>query len=514
MKKKFIYILLSCMLAQGFTACENVDFGDTNENVNGPDKVYPAGLMSGAMMSFATTTGRSNLLVPTLLVQWQSQVTYTDEMLYAQSPYSWASYYNNMLLNLDQVIEYNKDEKNHTTELLAQGDPQNQIGVAMIMKSIIIKRVTDTWGAVPYSQALKGLDNLTPAYDKQEDIYKTLIADLKAGRDMINTSKSAPIGDLIYKGNLNSWKKLANSVLLQSTLQLSKVYPGASGFAATEFTAALNDPNGVIDEVAEEAWFEYERIATGDYSNPYSLNRARDYFLSAEFVDAMKGKTGPESYNPTSNGTFDGRLAGYATSTTRDGVPYGFADGSGRGKNQVSLNYFWDPTAPLPLMTASYTYLNRAEAAALGWTTEDAKEMLEKGIEMSFNTLEEHLLPKARTISAAEIAKISGISEQGDAYADARLNDIAIAEGGILQVIGEEKWKSLFPQGFDAWSEWRRTGYPVLTPATDAVNSGQIPTRYIYPVEEAAVNGTNNTQAVQNLAPSEDINTAKVWWDR
>ncbi|NDK56864.1 SusD/RagB family nutrient-binding outer membrane lipoprotein [Pontibacter fetidus] len=508
MKKKLIYILLGCTLAQGFTACDTVDFGDTNENLNGPKKVYPAGLMSGAMMSFATTTGRSNLLVPTLLVQYQSQVTYTDEMLYAESPYSWAEYYNNMLPALNLVIKYNQDEKNHTSELLAQGAPENQIGVAMIMKAIVMKRVTDTWGDAPYSEALKGIENLTPTYDKQEDIYRSLIAELKQGRDMLDATKASPIGDIIYDGNVTKWKKLANSVLLQMTLQLSET--PIVDFAKTEFNAALADPNGVIDEISEEAWFKYDKVV--EFNNPYTPNRAADYFLSGEFVDAMQGDAPGSSLNPTSNHTPDGRLAIFAVNTTREGVPYGYSDESGSGKNQMNKNYFWNNMAPLPMMTASYTYLNRAEAAALGWTTEVATDMLTKGITMSFETLEAHALPKANTLTAAEVTKVSAVSEKGPAYAAARVADAATV--GILQVIGEEKWKSLFPQGFDAWAEWRRTGYPELTPATDAVNSGAIPTRYLYPTEEATVNGANSKTGISTLSPATDKNDSKVWWDQ
>ncbi|MEJ8758673.1 SusD/RagB family nutrient-binding outer membrane lipoprotein [Pontibacter sp. H259] len=516
MKKKIIYLLLSCTLAQGFVACDNVDFGDTNENLNGPSVVYPAGLMSGAMMSFATTTGRSNLLVPTLLVQYQSQVTYTDEMLYAEAPYSWAEYYNNMLNSLNLVIKYNQNEENHSPELLAQGAYENQIGVAMIMKAIIMKRVTDTWGDVPYTEAFKGLENLTPEYDKQEDIYKSLISELKAGRDMLDATKAAPIGDVIYNGNVNNWKKLANSVLLQMTLQLSKKYPSPTGFAATEFKAALQDGNGVIDEVAEEAWFTYDKNPA--FNNPFTANRAADYFLSGEFVDAMQGDAPETSLNPTSNHTPDGRLAIFAVNTTREGVPYGFSDASGSGKNQMNKNYFWNTLASLPLMTASYTYLNRAEGAALGWTAEVAETMLQNGIVLSFETLEVHALPSAMRITnstkEAEIAKVSAVSEKGPAYAAARVADAATVSGGILQVIGEEKWKSLFPQGFDAWAEWRRTGYPVLTPAEDAVNSGAIPTRYLYPIEESTVNGTNIKTGIGTLSPADDKNDSKVWWDQ
>jgi hypothetical protein len=494
--KRIIYLLLCASLAQGFVACDTVDFGDKNENRNGATELSPAGLMSGAMMSYATAGGRDYLKKPTLYVQYQSQVTYTDEMLYSSAPSTWYTYYVDVLANLDRVIKYNQDPANQGAALNAQGSPANQIGVAMIMKAIVIKRVTDTWGDVPYSDAFKGLDGISPKYDKQEDIYKTLIKELKEGRDMLDASKNQPTGDIIYKGNVTKWKKLANSVLLQATLQLSERFPSPSGYAATEFKSALNHSAGVIDEVSEEAWFEYEDV-TG-FRNPWNVSRTRDYFMSGEFVDALQGDPKATSLNPTSSTTPDARIEVYAKSKTAEGVPYGHSDGSGKGgKNQVSTKYYWNDTTPLPMMTASYTYLNRAEAAQLGWSTEVAAEMLEKGIKLSFESLEQ---------KTGQV-----ITDEADAYATARLADVANV--GMLQVIGEEKWKALFGMAFDAWSEFRRTGYPALKPARDYQNAGKIPTRYLYPSEEPNLNGTNYRAAISGLNPGEDQNTAKVWWD-
>ncbi|WP_439880512.1 SusD/RagB family nutrient-binding outer membrane lipoprotein [Pontibacter sp. MBLB2868] len=497
--KRIIYLLLFASLSQGFVACETVDFGDTNENKNGAEDPSASGLMASAMMSYGNITGRQGITQPTLYVQYQSQVTYTDEMLYSQAPASWYTYYVDVLSNLDQVIKINQNEENITPNFILQGAPENQIGVAMIMKAIVMKRVTDTWGDAPYSEAFKGLDDLSPAYDKQEDIYKALISELKAGRDMLDASKNMPTGDIIYNGNVNAWKRLANSALLQTTLQLSKRFPSPSGYAATEFKAALNDPAGVIDEVGEEAWFKFQDV-TG-FRNPWNSNRTRDYFLTGEFVDALQGDPMASSLNPTSNTAADARIQVYAKSATAEGVPYGHADGSGSGKNQMSTKNYWNNTSPLPLMTASYTYLNRAEAAMLGWTTEVATDMLKEGIVMSFKTLDAH--------NDAGVA----ISDKALAYATARLADVATAQGGLAQVIGEEKWKSLFGMGFDAWAEWRRTDYPHLTPAEDYQNDGQIPTRYLYPTEEVNLNNANYTAALSDLTPSKDSNTAHVWWD-
>lgn len=493
MMKRINYFILSLILVFAVSSCENVDFGDINENENGATEANPSSLMASAMMEYATMTGRDYLIRPTLYVQYQSQVTYTTEMRYSETPSSWYSYYVTSLNNLSEVIAYVENPDNQGSTLNAQGYPANQIGVAKLMMAEIAKRVTDTYGDVPFSEGFKGLDNLTPAYDKQEDIYKSLITMVKEARDMMDESKAGPTGDIIYDGDVTNWKKFANSLLLQMTLQLSNKYPSAGGYAATEFNSALNDANGVVEEISEEAWFSYQDLE--GFRNPWFANRTRDYFLSQEFTDALHGND--TDLNPTSNMTYDARIEVYSTDADLDGVPYGYRDGSGAGKSQMSTKNYWNATSPLPMMTASYTYLNRAEAAELGWTSEDAGAMLEMGIVKSFETLDAH--------------HGTSISEEADAYATARLAD-AIAVG-MLQVIGEEKWVSLFGEGFDAWAEWRRTGIPDLKPAADFINSGEIPTRYNYPSEESSLNNANYTEGVNALTPAQDNNTSLVWWD-
>ena len=96
------------------------------------------------------------------------------------------------------------------------------------------------------------------------------------------------------------------------------------------------------------------------------------------------------------------------------------------------------------------------------------------------------------------------------AYAAARVVDLA---SNPLKVIAEEKWVTLFNNGHDAWSEWRRTGFPVLAPATSAINGGVIPTRIPYPLEEANYNTTKYNEAVTRLVPAVDKNTSKFWWE-
>jgi hypothetical protein len=487
--------IFSLLLALTITACENVDFGDINRNENGPTEPYTSGLLASAIMSFATYSGRDGLMKPTLYVQYQSQVTYTDEMLYAEVPSSWNTWYVRCLSPLQTIIDYVGDEANHKPALLTQGSVNNQIGVAIIMKATVMKRVTDTYGDVPFSQALRGAGQIVPAFDSQESIYKNLIADLKSARNMLNGDEALPTGDILYGGEVENWKKLANSVIMQMALTLSGRYPSANDYAATEFKAALNDPSGVIESLEDEAWFKFEDIA--GFRNPWNSNRTPDYFLTKEFTDALNGNA---ELNPTSNHTFDERLKVYADDYTKPGIPYGYDDGSGAGSSSVSGKYYWNSTTPLPLMTASYGYLNRADAANLGWTSENATEMLTQGIIMSYRTLEE--LTNATT---------SPLTLDETAYVEARLDDVATV--GIGQVIAEEKWVSLFGSAFDAWTEWRRSGFPSLQPAKDYYNDGKIPRRYLYPLEEVSLNGNRYDEAVAHLAPAVDKGTSRIWWD-
>ncbi len=493
MKKIFIYVIASFLI---LSSCSKIDFGDINKNPNGASDPNLGALMTGATMRYATLTGREYLTKPVLYVQYMSQVTYTDEMLYNNAPSTWYGYYIQTLSNYQTIINVASDKSNWDGPIEASGYHANQVGVATIMKCVVFKRVTDEFGDIPYSEALDKKIS-TPKYDDQESIYKDLISKVKAARDMLDASKLGPVGDPIYNGDVTKWKKFANSFLLTLSLQLSKRFPSASGYAATEFKAALNDPNGVIENVGDEAWFSYDPVH--NYLNPWSRMRPTDYFLSKEFTDALHGNTGAGSLNPTSNSTPDARENIFMDDPSLDGVPYGYADSTGSGKASMS-SLIWAEKPPLPLMTAAYTYLNRAEAAARGWTSENAQDMLSAGIKASYASLSN--------------AYGVDITAAADAYANARVADIATAPGGIQQVIAEEKWIALFPKGFQEWSEWRRTDYPKLKPAHDYQNSGVIPRRLPYPAEEAGLNPDGYKYGVDALSPQKDLNSSRFWWDK
>ena len=495
--KKIILFFISSLFF--ITACDK-DFGDKNVNPNGASEINPASMLSGAVMRFATLTGRDYLAKPVLYVQYMSQVTYTDEMLYNEAPSSWYGYYIQTLSNLQTIINAAQEPENWPDSYNAFGARENQLGVAKIMKAVIFKQVTDAFGNVPFSEALNE-DISTPQYDPQQKIYENLITCVTEARDMLDDSKPGPTGDPIYLGDVTKWKKFANSFLLSLSLQLSKQFPGASDYAATVFkkTVVNGATNGAVLEVADEAWFSYDPAHF--YNNPWNAMRPTDYFLSKEFTDALHGYGADTTLNPTSNTTADARRLIYMDDPDADGVPYGHEDGSGAGAASMS-GLIWGTEPPLPLMTSSYTLLNIAEGMALGWIDENMigypiQDVLYGAIINSYQSLSEHY----------------GVDITADApaYAIARATDLGTY--GPKQVIAEEKWIALFPKGFEAWSEWRRTGFPALKPAKDYQNNGQIPRRLVYPSEEAGLNPTGYQQGIDGLSPQSDNNTSRVWWD-
>lgn len=510
MKNLRLFTLFFCILA--FTACDSVDFGGVNTDDDNPQEASTEGLMAGAMNRyFSSLTGRSYHTNPTLYVQYQTQSTYTTEMTYGQNPYPWSDYYSGTLSNLSQVYETTTaDEVPAIVETF--GSANNQAAVAEIMSAVIWKRVTDTWGPVPYNEALNADENKTPAYTSQDSIYTDLISRVKAARDMI-TIGDGPTGDVLYGGDMEKWQKFANSFLLSLSIQLSEA---DEALAEQEFNAALNHEAGVIENVADEAWYDHQN--TSGATNPFTASRGSDYFLAEPFTDALKAETPNDSSIVYSNDSMvDERINVLSTDPEASGGKFGIDKiVQPSGTASISSN-IWDPEGDLPHMTAAYTYLNRAEAAERGWTNEVAADMLVEGITASYATLDAHYDDGSASSGA--------LQSDGTDFAAQRVLDAATAEDGILQVIGEEKWVALFPMGFDAWSEWRRTshmkdwgngatGYPGLYPAPDATNGGEIPRRYIYPSVEGGVNSANYEAGVGMLSPAEDDNVSRFWWDK
>ena len=365
--------------------------------------------------------------------------------------------------------------------VLTSGSNANQIAIAKILKAFIFQHLTDRWGPIPFSEALQGRVNFKPIYDAQEKVYQGLFSELKEAVDLMEGGISVK-GDILFGGDMESWKQFANSIRLIAALRLSKVAPE---WAAVEFKEALTA--GVL--TSNEENIQYPFLAETNNENPwFSRFKTRtDYALSQRLVNRLLELN-------------DSRLASFADpSQVEDifkGAPYGEDDPSTDPASVSFPNsqYVKAQNAPLPIITYAQILFSKAEAAHLGWINEDAEQLYYAAIQVSMEQWK-----------AYEIADFSDYIAQPEVKWNSSRTE---------QLIGEQKWIALFLQGYEAWAEWRRIGYPELQPAPDALNtSKQIPLRQGYPNTERDINGSNWQFAVDTWLGGEDGLDAHLWWD-
>ncbi|CAN5806662.1 SusD/RagB family nutrient-binding outer membrane lipoprotein [soil metagenome] len=475
-KRKFLSFAALALLVFASSCDKLKDFDDTNVNPGGVSKPILSALftnVSAGMSGYATDTRGG------YYSQLFSETQYSDASLYSIPQLSFSGIYSGALYDLQNIININ--ESNNLTQ------------ASRILQSYIFWTVTDRWGDVPYSEALKGGGVPTPVYDKQEDIYKGILATLKSA--VASFDNSSIIGGDIsgYNGNVAQWKKLGNSIRLLVALRMSKRFPAAGGFAATEFQAALTDAGGIITGNADNYSFSFPG---GNLASPwYNLYNGRKDVGESSTMTSIMGSLGDARQT-----VFGADVNGDPSTT---GVPYGWVRSRVDPWTQANPKwaYVLNPSlrtdnGSVDVIPASVVTLARAEAADRGWTTENAKTLYETGIKLSFEQW--------------------GVAAPSDAY----FTQTAVAfsspagTGANLKQIATQRYVATYPDGTQAWAEWRRTGYPALTPAEDAVNdSKQIPRRYTYATSEYGTNKAN-VEAAAALLSGGDKQDSKIWWDQ
>lgn len=466
-KKKYLLILVLPLIT-AIIGCEKIkDFDDTNLNPAATTTPILGALLTNVEAGIG---GYASQTRGGLYGQYFSETQYTDVSLYSIPLIAFNTEYSGPLYDLQNIITTNTSK--------------NQSVVAKILQQYIFWTITDRWGDVPYSEALIG--NPNPKFDTQEEIYKGMISKLKTAVTEFD-DQSIITGDIIYNGDVASWKRLANSLRMLMALRLSKRYPGPAEFAANEFKAALSDPGGYIRTNSQNFMVKYPG---GNFKTPWfnTYNGRKDFAESATMTSLL-------------GSLIDTRQSVYGSSTT--GVPYGLARAKAEAFTSANSNWsfilnpsFRTEASPVVVIGAAQVSLARAEAADYGWTTENLQTTYQNGINQSFEQW--------------------GIAYPGPAYftqANVALT-AAPGTGGNLKQVATQRYIAHYPDGLQGWSIWRKTDFPVLTPAPDATNtSKQIPRRYTYGTAEYGSNEKATNEAVARLSGG-DTQDAKVWWDK
>ena len=472
-----------------FVSCETVDFGDENLNPNAVSKANTGALITGAMRNIPSLVSNVN---PTLLVQHVSEITYNDDSCYETIQWNFDGFYTGPLMDLQTVINLNTTDPDSYT---SSGSAGMQMGVAHLLQVYMYQKMTDRWGAIPYSEALKGVDELKPKFDDQKDIYMGMFAQIDAALGMLDGGGLS--GDYMFNGSATAWKKFGNTMKMVLALRLSDV---DAATAQSKFLEAHNA--GVIG-------------AGGDIHYPYTEADNNDSPWQDRFQSRDDFAASDVMFNHLYNGgaNIDPRVHKFMKPVvTADGGPGGAAKVAVIYQLVDGLNYGGMPYGVLTpgilqswvsylpdsvIMTSAakaggmlYSYaqvaLGYAEAAQRGWSVPgDAQTWYEIGINAS--------MTQWGVKSADAATYVSGVA------------------AASMETIATEKWKALYMQGEEAWAEHRRLDYPVLATAKDALTGTGIPKRLGYGATTASANKANHDAAVAKVSGySQD---SKVWWD-
>ncbi len=487
------------------TGCAKMsEFGNTNQNPNGISTPVTSALLTNALSQvggFAANVRRG------VYAQYLSENQYTETSLYALPLLEHAPTYSGPLQDLQTIIDYNTDPKSAGLAS-ANGSNANQIGIARILKAYIYWTVTDAWGDVPYSEALLGASNLTPKFDKQEDIYFSIIKECKEA--VAGFDNGAPIkGDILYGGSTAKWTKFANSLRMMMATRLTNKYPAAGGKAAVEFADAAAGPH--IDNNADNAVIQYPG---GGYQNPwYLVYQTRDDYASSKTLGDILG--GLSDSRSTVFGT-PGPTFPYGL--TRD-LAIAYGNSVGNAQSRVLATSFRQPNSPVTVVGASMVLLARAEAKERGWIaggTGGAEADYNAGITASFNEWglsvpAGYLTGSANYNSGAGVPGSIGAGtapyDNFRATPDNNLQNAATPDK--LKRIALQYYIAAFPNGNEGWSNQRRTGVPFLTETR--FKTGKFVNRYTYGSQSYALNNVNTTAAAAAIGG--DVQETKVWWD-
>lgn len=498
------------------TSC-SFDEPDLTENPNKNTTQVPPQLFTNALLKTLNMHGKTmssspsgtlQLMLPSIYVQQLNSGTNYKEVRYANLSNSDAFEYNdyyNALYTLKIIQKYIRNENNRKTVINKYGDIDNIYNVSEVLSVYLWQFITDTWGDVPYFEALQGADKFDAKFDRQQDIYTDLFKRLNDAILALSKSSNKNLfikdflnQDLYFKGNIDKWILFANSLRATMAMRIRNV---DTEKAKIEFTKAFN--SGLIQSNSDNLYYNFNNpfnpesySSLSSQNNPwYILTKywfKENLCLSSTFVDFLKHRNDERLFayaekaeDLSSNNTgFDAYV----------GLGYNYAEELSISEKAVStLNKknVRSKDTPIYFYTFAQICFLKAEAAKLGWISGNAQTFYEEGVKASMNQW--------------------GITNDTDIITYLQGNNVKWNDTKAFELIGEQMYIALYTQGFEAWFNWRRTGYPKLMPVSNAVDKRDIPRRYHYPENEKSFNTKNYTASLS--VQGEDTYHTRVWWD-
>jgi hypothetical protein len=481
-KKLFVLLIIGGL---GLSGCKK--FLDVNENPNNPVTASPTLLLPTVEAALGQLVGNNYQIYGNIWAEYwtqspsSSQYRSIDQYNVTNSAFDrpWLITYRNALQNAETIINSNTPNGERIK------------GMAYILKAYTYQITTDAYGDIPLTEAVKASQFGSPKYDAQALVYDSIYNYIDLGVASLNVPNATSPGeqDMLFQGDVAKWIAFANTLKLRAYLRLSQIDP----VKAQAGVAALYSSGAQF--LAEDASLMY--TTTGGNENPLynemlGLGRTQNIVASSTAVNQFKRNNDPRLF------TFYDLLAGQDTIAS---IPQGtYRTNSNKlvsppsslvGGNAADSASAASAVAPVKLISAAESYFLQAEAVSRGWAGASVglQTLFNQGITASFVANNLSTAQATAYIASAPDAKLPGTPQ-----------------GNLRAIITQKYYAMCGFQGFEAWTEWRRTGYPdfLVPSAASIIGTGRVPLRFPYPNSEVNAN--------LNVPEIEFVYTP-VWWD-
>jgi hypothetical protein len=503
--KTLIMIVLLCFF---ISSCDK-GFDDLNINKTAATAINPVFTLNNATINVSFPNG---ILIYEMGIVQQIVTPNSGVLTGANfnqdnrdvTPQIWQRYYRTVVRNTYDVIATTKNQPNRA----------NLYNMARILQAYSFMVLADSYGDIPYTEAGKGYtDQITLSkYDTQQTVYAGIIKELTEATSALDASKTIEVADVLYGGNVSLWKKFGNSVLLRAGMRLSKI-----DAAQAQQVVQKAFQGGIMEINSDNAFIKHDANYLNGVGQLLNSTEANNFYLASPFVDFLQKTNDPRlrsisvRYVGAKSGPEQTSAKASIDPTVQIGMPFGFDNASISSEvTKSKLASFYDysqvdrtrmakTTSPMFLVTAAQTQLLLAEAAQRGWITgTTAETFFNRGVKLH---LEQMALYDANSaISASAI----------DAFQKAN----PYIAGTALEQINTQYWVASFLNGPEAFANFRRSGFPNLTPNPFPGKSikGLFIRRLTYPNSEISVNSANVKEAITRIG-ADDLDS-KVWWDK
>ncbi|MDQ2719719.1 MAG: SusD/RagB family nutrient-binding outer membrane lipoprotein [Bacteroidota bacterium] len=523
MKLPSKYILPVVVILITFASCKKDLLKiNTDPNSVSVDVFDPNNILTAAQLYYTGSTDNAIEVEETeiqgagaFIQHWASTSAYFFGDKYLFSPGGWGSFFDHVYL--DQV----KNVVDLYTTTTGKSQYANLHQISRIMKALIFERITDVYGDVPYFNAGLAYHGSVyfPVYDKQKDIYTDLLKEVSQAVDSLSEAGDKPVGDMFYSTSadqIGEWKKFGNTLLLRMAMRLTKVDPATAQVyvkKVQDLTMTSNADNAIVPHGTNDP-LTINRIYRGIGEDGAVQLSGQ---ISKTFIDFLKNNNDPrlpvlayvydtsfaagnDPYNPPGSAAPADQVGlpnGYDAGNTAHGIIHypGYLGNTNLYSRPSPI--IFNATAPTLVLTYAESELLLADAAKR-WGIGNALTHYNNGV-----------LAAITELSAFGDA---GVISNDDALAYLDAHPYDDAKG--LEMINTQFWATTFFNEYEAWSNYRRTGYPALVPVTypGSQSPGAIPRRMAYSTVDKQVNSANYNAAVAALSGGDKI-TSRMWWD-